>query len=176
MEVENDETSRQLAAALFEEYAPLMYRVAFKVTGKSEDAKDATQNVFVRLMHNWPSRTFMKNPRAFLYRAARNEARNFVHSQQQRDRREVCLDSGDSIEIPAPEADAHPDDRMGRVRAAMAKMKPGFVEVLNLFYTEEYDCAQIAAMQGKPLATVLVHLGRARAQLKQLIAIEENLQ
>jgi len=153
-----------------------MYRVAFKVTRKSEDAKDATQTVFTRLMQNWPSRNFMKNPKAFLYQAARNEARSLVRSQQHRERREVCLDSGDSIEIPAPEANGHPDERMGRVRAAMAKMKPRFVEILNLFYTEEYDCAQIAAMQGKPLATVLVHLGRARAQLKQLIATEENAQ
>ena len=176
METESDETSRQLAAALFEEYAPLMYKSAFKVLGKREDAVEVVQTVFVRLMQHWPSRTFMKNPRAFLYRAARNEARNFVHSQQQRDRREVCLDSGDSIEIPAPEADAHPDDRMGRVRAAMAKMKPRFVEILNLFYTEECDCAQIAAMQGRLMATVFSDLCRARAQLKQLIAIEENLQ
>ena len=176
MEVENDETSRQLAAALFEEYAPLMYRVAFKVTGKSEDAKDATQTVFTRLMQNWPSRSFMKNPRGFFYRAARNEARSLVRSQRHRDRREVYLDSGNSIEIPAPEADAHPDDRMGRVRAAMAKMKPGFVEILNLFYTEEYDCAEIAAMQGRLIATVFSDLCRARAQLKQLIAIEENAQ
>jgi RNA polymerase sigma factor (sigma-70 family) len=176
MEVENDETSRQVAAALFEEHSPMMLKVAFKVTANRDDAKDVVQTVFTRLMRNWPLRSFMKNPMGFFYRAARNEARSLVRAQQHRERREVCLDSGDSIEIPAPEVDTHPDDRMGRVRAAMAKMKPGFVEILNLFYIEECDCYQIAAMQGKPLGTVLVHLGRARAQLKQLIAIEENLQ
>ena len=173
METESDETSRQLAAALFKEYAPLMYKAAFKVLGNRDDAVDVVQTVFARLIQHWPSRTFIKNPGGFFYRAARNEAQNVSCAQRHRDQREVDVDS---IEIPAPEADTHADDRMGRVRAAMAKMKPGFVEILNLFYTEEYDCAQIAAMQGKPLGTVLVYLGRARAQLKQLIAIEENLQ
>src|SRR5260370_15250796 len=109
-----------------------MYKAAFKVLGTSEDAKDVVQTVFARLMQHWPSRTFIKNPKGFFYRAARNEAQNVSCAQRHRERREVCLDSGDSIEIPAPEGDAHPDDRMGRVGAPMAQMKPSLVEMPNL--------------------------------------------
>lgn len=113
----------------------------------------------------------MKDPRAYLYRSARNEARSLVRSHRRRDQREVDVDS---IEIPVAEVDLHGDERMGRVRAAMAKMKPRFVEILHLFYNEEYDCSEIAAMQGRLSATVFSDLCRARAKLKQLIAAEEN--
>ena len=172
MESESDETSRQkVPAELFERYAPLMFKAALKETENEEDAKDAMQNVFTRLVQNWPLRSFIKDPKAFLHRAARNEARNLVRLQRPRKQKEVNMDS---MEIPAPQADSRRDDRIACVRAALAKMKPAFVEILHLFYNEEYDCSEIAAIQGKPRGTVLVQLVRARAKLEQLIALEEN--
>jgi len=171
MESENDEISRGVAEALFEEHSRMMYKAAFKVTKNGDDAKDALQTVFARLIQNWPSSSLMRDPKAFLYRAARNEARSLVRSHRQRDVTEIDVDS---IEIPAAGADSHGDNRMGRVLAALAKMKPRLVEVLTLFYNEEYDCSEIAAMQGRLAATVFSDLCRARAKLKQLIALEEN--
>jgi RNA polymerase sigma factor (sigma-70 family) len=172
METESNETSTpQVAAELFEKYAPLMFKAALKETQNDEDAKDAMQNVFTRLVQNWPLRSVMKNPKAFLHRAARNEARNLVRLQRPRKQKEVDMDS---MEIPAPQADSRRDDRVACVRAALARMKPAFVDILHLFYNEEYDCSEIAAIQGKRRGTVLVQLVRARAKLAQLIALEEN--
>ncbi len=171
MEWENDEIPTDVAEALFEAHSPMMYKAALKITKSDEDAKDAMQNVFARVIQNWPSSRFMKDPKAYLYRAARNEARSLVRSHRQRDEREVDVDS---IRIQVAEVDLHGDDRMRRVRSAMAKMKPRFVEILHLFYNEEYDCSEIAAMQGRLSATVFSDLCRARAKLRQLIAAEEN--
>ena len=166
MESEND-----VAAALFEKFSPMMYKAAFEVTKNRDDAMDAVQAVCTRVLQSWPLSSLINDPRAFFYKAARNEGRSLVRSQRRRDQREVDVDS---IEIPIPDVGSLGDERMGRVRAALAKMKPRLVEVLQLFYNEEYDCSEIAAMQGRLTATVFSDLCRARNKLKQLIAIEEN--
>src|SRR5437867_6520659 len=75
-----DETFRRQLDELYRENFQLMYRVAKSVTGNRYDAEDAVQNVFVKLIQGQPSSNFQKNPKAYLCKAAMNEARNIVRS------------------------------------------------------------------------------------------------
>src|SRR5438477_7232616 len=162
------ETFQREIDALFRENHQLIYRAAYGVTGNPGDAEDVLQTVFLRLIRGQPSSDFAKNPKGYLYRAAINEAVTVIRS---RERRKLTADSVDSLEIPAPVAEPGRDDEIGRMRAAMAKMKPDHVETLNLRYKEDYSCLEIAKIRGKPLGTVFADLFRARAELRKLTRI-----
>ena len=58
---------------LFREHYPLVYRSAFSVVFNAEDAEDAVQTVFLRILRNGLP-AGVKNPKGYLYRAAVNEA------------------------------------------------------------------------------------------------------
>jgi hypothetical protein len=47
---------------LFEEHYVLVYRTAYGVTGRVEDAEDVVQTVFLRLLQRDKPRDFLKNP------------------------------------------------------------------------------------------------------------------
>ena len=78
------------------------------------------------------------------------------------------------LEMPAPEVESGHDDRIGRMRAAMAKMKPSLIETMNLRYKEELPCSEIARIRGKPVGTVLADLFRGRRQMRKLMRIQEK--
>ena len=57
---------------LFNEHAQLVYRTAYGVTGRHEDAEDVLQTIFLRLMRRDLPPDLVRNPKGYLYRAARH--------------------------------------------------------------------------------------------------------
>src|SRR5205809_2596866 len=171
---------QQELEALFRENYRVIYQAAYSVTGSPQDAEDVLQTIFarliqwrpsVRLIPGQPPTDFDKNPQGYLYRAAINEALKVVRS---RERRKLAHDDVDALEIPAPESDPDRDDQIQLIRAAMEKMKPQQVGILNLRYKEDYTCREIAKILGRPAGTVFAELFRARAELKRLVRIQEK--
>src|SRR5262249_32575603 len=74
VERKTDETFRQELEKLYREKYPEIYRAAYGITAKHQDAEDALQNVFLKLFGRPPSSGFNKDPEAYLCRAAMNEA------------------------------------------------------------------------------------------------------
>ena len=150
----------------------MVLQAAFRLLGNREDAEDALQTVFTRLLERpKDQQNFCKNPSGYLYRCAINEA---LHIISFRDRQKLTdMDIG-SLEIPASEADPGTEADILRVRMAMAKLKPNDREILHLHYYENYTCREIARMQRKFRGAVLVKLLRARAELKKWILIQEK--
>ena len=169
------ETLVQELDGVFRQNHELMYQIAFRVTKNHHDAEEVLQKIFMRLMQSVirgapPPSDFVKNSKGYLYRAAINEATSVL---RQRERQPVHVNI-DSVEIAVPGPDVEPDERIARLRAALTKMKPNLIEVLNLYYKEEYDCSEIAKMRGKAVGTVWAELCRARLQLMKLIRNQEK--
>jgi RNA polymerase sigma-70 factor (ECF subfamily) len=157
---------------LFKENYQLIFKAAFRVTGSPESAEDVLQTVFVRLLQEKrPPKDFLKNPAGYLHRAATNEAISMTRS---RDRQKLTDEEIDFDQMPAPGSDSTEGPDIERLRAAMAKMKPGSVELLNLYYNDGYTCREIAEMQGRLTPAVGMDLSRARSELKRLVRIEEK--
>jgi RNA polymerase sigma-70 factor (ECF subfamily) len=149
----------------------MVLQAAFRLLGNREDAEDALQTVFTRLLERpKDQRDFCKNPSGYLYRCAIDEA---LHIISFRERQKLTDMDIHSLEIPAPDADRTEADIL-RVRVAMAKLKPNDREILHLHYYENYTCREIARMQRKFLSAVLVKLLRARTELKKWILIQEK--
>jgi RNA polymerase sigma-70 factor (ECF subfamily) len=157
---------------LFKENRRLIFRAAFRITRNKDDAKEVLQNVFVKLIREKrPPQDFIKNPAGYLRRAATNEAFSLIRSPYEQ---RLSDEKIDWDQLPASGADTNEDPRIERLRAAMGKLKPGLLEVLNLYYDEEYNCSEIAVLQGKMSATVWKDLSIARRELKRLVRKEEK--
>jgi RNA polymerase sigma-70 factor (ECF subfamily) len=151
---------------LFREHYPLVYRTAFSITGKTEDAEDVVQALFMRLYQVGLPLRFKDNLKGYLYRAAVNMSLNVVRSRK----RHVLTSDLTQLEMPAvPEtSDADPDIQTHLVEA-IATLNPSAVEMLVLRYEHNYREAEIGKLLGKSRGVVSVTLFRTRARLRKLL-------
>jgi RNA polymerase sigma-70 factor (ECF subfamily) len=150
---------------LFREHYPLVYRSAFSVIFKAEDAEDVVQTVFLRILRNGLP-AGVTNRKGYLYRAAVNEALNIVRS-----RRNLQNVSRSRFEAIADEGASEPEPSMSaRIAEAMTQLNATAVEMLVLRYEHHYSDAEIARLLGKSRAVVAVTLFRARTRLKKLLS------
>jgi RNA polymerase sigma-70 factor, ECF subfamily len=155
---------------VFREHSRLVYRTAYSVTGRRQDAEDVVQTLFLQLLRRGFPPGLRENPKAYLHRAAVNLALNAVKSRRRRDSAvdPRCLEL--AVEAPADPYPADPDaDLQDRLVEAMAQLNPRAVEMLVLRY--EHDCseAEIGKLLGASRGVVAVTLFRARARLKKLL-------
>jgi RNA polymerase sigma-70 factor (ECF subfamily) len=160
---------------LFREHYRLIYRTALAITGKSEDAEDVLQTIFLRLLRREFPPDLKKNPRAYLYRGAVNASLSVLRAR----RRRLQIHDIDTIQSLYASNDGNPDsnnDTHARLIDALSHLNASAVELLMLRYFHAYSDAEIAKLLGTTRGSVAVRLFRARAQLKKLMkASGENL-
>jgi RNA polymerase sigma-70 factor (ECF subfamily) len=149
---------------LVREHYQMAYHTAYGVIGKTEDAEDVAQTIFLRLFHQGRSGEAKRNPKAYIYRAAVNESLNLIRARK----RQILTDEADQFaaEPPASQAAEEVHDRL---YDAVAQLSPGAAHVLILRYVHKYSDAQIAKLLGTTRGTIAVSLYRTRARLKKLL-------
>lgn len=143
---------------LAEQYAGMLYRLAYARTGSRADAEDVMQEVFVRLLRarpEFPGRGARQGLAAAGGRALRRRC-----APRPVRRREGPLDDG----LPAPE----PPGEGGVVEAVLA-LPAKYRTAVHLYYYEELSVAEIAAVLGKSEGAVKSRLFRARALLRRYL-------
>ena len=85
---ETDERSEDLAL-LYDAHGGEIYRYLLAMTGSREEAEDAMQEVFMKI-HRQIHR--VRDPRAYLWRTARNEARRSFSRRGRRQSQEVGME------------------------------------------------------------------------------------
>ena len=136
-------------AALAEQYAGMLYRLAYARTGSRADAEDVMQEVFVRLLRARPEFRDEEHAKAWLLRVGARCAADVLRAPWRR--REGPLDDG----LPAPEP----------VLALPAQYRMA----VHLYYYEELSVAEIAAVLGNGEGAVKSRLFRARALLRRYL-------
>jgi RNA polymerase sigma-70 factor (ECF subfamily) len=151
---------------LFREHYQMVYRTAYGVLGRAYDAEDVAQTVFLRLLRAAPSHEVARNPGAYLYRAAVNEALNVVRSRK----RQVLTADPERYQAPrvglAPEP---PDEIHRRLYEAVAELSRGAAEIVILRYVHGCSDAEIAKRLGTSRGTIAVSLYRSRSRLRRLL-------
>ena len=156
---------------LFRKYRQLVYRAAYTVTGRRQDAEDALQTLFLRLLDQGFSLEFIRNPEGYLYRTAVNEARQMFRARKRRNHTE---DDVEALQDPETDRYAGHNHMRERLLEAMAQLEPEQAEMLVLCYEHGYSDAQIAEMLGRKRDAVAMTLNRARARLKELMGEESK--
>jgi RNA polymerase sigma-70 factor (ECF subfamily) len=170
---EHDEAAFDLLVARYQERA---HRLAWSVTRNAEDARDLSQEAFIRLYQSAGSFGGRAKFSTWFYRILVNLCLD--HRRKNRGwrlwvRDEPDPESGESLldRQPAPRAD--PVDALGRERAAsalwaaVARLAPRQRAAVILQVQEELPTGEIAAVLKCSEATVRVHIHRALQSLRK---------
>jgi RNA polymerase sigma-70 factor (ECF subfamily) len=157
---------------VFNAHSQLMYRTAYGVLGRHEDAEDVVQTIFLRLIRQEFPPDLGKNPERYLYRAAVNSSLSTIRNR----RREVLVDNDRDFETPAPN-DIVNHERHRRLYEAIAELKPEAAQIVILRYMHNKSDAEIARMFGVSRGTIALRLFRSRARLRKLLrgTLEDEL-
>ena len=151
---------------IFNEFSRFVYRTAYALTGRHEDAEDVLQTIFLRLARHEIAPDVLKNPKPYLYRSAVNVSLNVI-----RTRSRAANLRKDALHVQSETAaDAIFDEELcNRLREAIGQLKPEAAEILLLRYTHNHSDAEIARMLGVSRGTIALKLFRLRARLKRLL-------
>ena len=151
---------------------PMLYRIAYRMLGAEEDARDAVQELYVKLCREGDRALRSSNPQGYCVRMMQNVCADFLR----RGGRNVLRRAADVAEVrggPAVEAaDAPVEGReeAAMVRKALAALPRKLREVVVLRDLEQMEMNEIEALTGMSQGNIRVTLSRGRKMLKEKIA------
>ncbi len=166
---------------LVSRYQGRAYRVAWSVVRDAEEARDLSQEAFIKLHQNAAKFEGRSSFSTWFYRLLVNACLD--HRRRRRWwRRLVQGSSGDVSEDPIVERQpapfVDPAENLGREQAmtrlwvAVGRLSPQQRAVVTLYAQEGLPTAEIALALGCSEATVRVHLHRALSALRKTLGSE----
>ena len=151
-------------AALVERHEQRVFNLALRMTGREEDARDATQEAFLSALRKL--KTF-RGEAAFttwLHRVTVNACYDLLRKRQ---RAPLLHERADGPPQPEPTAPDHAADvdLSLDVQRALLEVPPDFRAVLLLCDVQELSYEQAAATLDVPIGTVRSRLHRGRVAL-----------
>ena len=145
-----------------------VYRIVISYCRNAEDASDAVQNAFLKLMTTDTTFKDDDHIRKWLIRVAINECRNFWHSFWRKN--VVSLDElfEENENDPVFSADDSSADARG-VYEAVLKLPDRYRTVVQLYYCENYSVDEIADILQISPSNVQTRLYRGRKKLKDIL-------
>ncbi len=159
-------------ARIVEQRLPATLRTALAILGNEADARDATQEIFVRAWRNLPGLRDPGSFEAWLGRITVNACRSAIRGRGRRASREISIDElgfRDPTRADAADAGLLATDPINR---AMDRLTVLHRTLLALHYYEGRSLAQIGAMVGLPERTVKSRLFNARRALERELEAE----
>ncbi len=155
--------------ALYDVYAPRIYRFVYFKVGNEHDAQDLTSEIFLKAWGAYRERgAAIKHFKAFLYQIARNTVVDFYRSKKYTTSLET-VDKEVFIESTHLDALADAED-MYEVFSALKALKEEYRELIVFRFIDELGYSDIAEITGKSLIAVRVTLHRAMKALKKLLS------
>jgi RNA polymerase sigma-70 factor (ECF subfamily) len=166
----NDRPSRMDPAA-FEPVMRLHERMvlvtALRLLGNLEDAKDASQEVFLRLFRHWEKREVGSNTAGWLYRVTVN----VCHDMRRRGRGEAPMEDAALVVDRAadPQQNVTDAERRAVMRMSLRMLSEKERAAVVLRDLEGLSTAEAAAALGSTEATVRSQIAKARVKMKGFV-------
>ena len=146
-----------------------LYRFAFSLAGREEDAKDLTQEAFAQLARKAGQIQDRSKVKSWLFTTL---YRTFLDGRRRMTRHpEVEVNESDpDLPVHQPLAPDRLDS--ATVLAALKRVPEVFRAPLILFYLEEHSYLEIASLLQLPPGTVMSRISRGRALLRKMIEDE----
>jgi RNA polymerase sigma-70 factor, ECF subfamily len=156
---------------LYDRYSGLVYTVALRILGRSEEAEDLTQDVFLTF---WKDGKFNPDRAAlstYLGLLTRSRA---LHRLAQRASRRRSLTYLQQIEpqaskAPTPLELASLAEQRQQVRAALAQLSQNQRQVLTLSYYQDLSHSVISQRLNLPLGTVKTNARQGLLKLRKIL-------
>lgn len=173
-----DEALKGNAAAfgqLVRKYQDRLYHVIAHVLGSNDEAYDVVQDAFVQAFVKLEGFTRSAAFYTWLYRIAINQAlsrRRRKHATQSLEHLRAVAHHEPVDHGPAPDGPALQQERVERVRAALAALDEERRTVIVLREMNDLSYEAIAEILSLPVGTVRSRLHRAREELRELLKEE----
>lgn len=155
------------------EYSRFVFRLAYSILRNHDEAEDATQEVFMRVLKNRGKLAGIRDRKLWLARIAWRVALDWKSSAAKR----RPAEHSDAILSELPSASQSPDQTLAAkqlsalLERAVATLPPDLRETLALSTVQELNSMEIASVLGIPEGSVRTRLMRARALLKQKLSV-----
>jgi RNA polymerase sigma-70 factor (ECF subfamily) len=168
----NDEHANQLTE-LAGLYGHMVFTTAYRILGNAEDAEDALQEVFLKMLTTWTGQfrpEAVRNWGGYLRGAAVRCAIDLLR-RKKRWRREGAELAEDVAAPPGldPRTLAIGRQRSRLLRQALAQLPGRDARIFAMRYFEEFSYEEIAAHTGMTANRVGVILHRARKRLEDIL-------
>ncbi|HXP94038.1 MAG TPA: sigma-70 family RNA polymerase sigma factor [Candidatus Binatia bacterium] len=158
-----------------EQYGKATYNFAYRLTGNEADARDLSQDAFLRVYRAWrsfqPGTSFL----SWIYRIVTNLYRDELRRRKGRFQEEIPEDNapqdfGGQRPLAVNPIDEYVEGQLSEPLArALQRLSAEQRQVIVLADLEEYSYQEIADIMGCSIGTVRSRLHRARALLRRLI-------
>ena len=160
-------------ATLVDLYQERLYRVAYRIVGRTDDALDVVQDALVKLhgsIASWDERAAFFS---WAYRIVTNLAIDNLRrrGRDRRAREEIALERSEAVyDVPPPDLDAG-DVRalVGRAREAIEALPPKQRAIVALRHYEGLSLKEIAEIRSCAVGTVKSTLHQAFANLRRVL-------
>jgi RNA polymerase sigma-70 factor (ECF subfamily) len=166
-----DVLGEQALAAMVDKYAATLYRVAYSVLRNAEDAEDAVQEAFLRVLRHRETLGEVRDHRVWLIRIVWN----IVLDRKRRAKTRPETDDVSELERVLPAGGLSAEQRAAAAQhharvLGMVETLPGKErEVLMLSAFEELSSVEIASVLGITESSVRSRLFRARNLMSKLL-------
>lgn len=147
---------------LVNRYEDFVYTLIFGLVKSAEEARDITQEVFLRAYRSIRRFEQRSSFKTWLYRIAYNTAMAHLAREKKLTERE-----GNAAFDPVDDSYKRHNTRI-ILEKIIAKLKPEYRAVIILHYYEDLKYEEIAETLDCPVGTVKIRLYRAKYELKQL--------
>lgn len=154
---------------VYEALAPSVYRLSRRLLRKSEDAEDATAEVFLKARLHLGQYECGRPFAPWLYRVTANHCWDELRKRQRQGEQNLPEDALDDLEDkgPTPQETVLANEARGELREAIALLDDRSRVAVVLRYFAELSYAQIADVLGISATFVGVLLLRARRQMRR---------
>lgn len=174
---------RQAFNMLIEEYQGKVINIAYGMLSDTEDAMDASQEVFINVYKSIGNFKENSSLSTWIYRICANVCKDFLRKRM-RSAKTVSIFSSkdeDSDIIEIPDESASPQGRVeeielrDQIKEAMNELSEEFRTVLVLCDIEGLSYDKIAEILKCPAGTVKSRINRARSALRKKILEKREL-
>ena len=159
-----------------------VYALLYRLTSDAEEARDLTQETFLRAFQSISRFRGDADLKTWIYRIAFNQARNRWRWWKRR-RRDVTVSLDDSRgsseqplsaslrneDAPDPEQETLAHEREGQLRAALLGLRSAYREAVILRDVEGFSYEEIATTLEISIGTVKSRLSRGRLELRHML-------
>ncbi len=157
--------AREKAASLYATWGPAVYRRCLRLLGDREAARDATQEVFVKLLRDMSKLEGRESVLPWIYRVATNHCLNLRRDAGRRGER--SLDEGLEVAPSAPAA-GYPDRRL--VQQVLSRFEATTQAVAVGVFVDGMEHEEVASALGISRRTVTRRLERFLQNARKVLA------